>query len=312
MALCASEASSIVGAAGRGTAEKLVHQITQNQSGPLDPAVLPFGDPAIQFGAAGFFETLRVEHGRPHLLGAHLAQLERAAKLWGLRIPCNRDRLAEVIAAELSAHPGEHQRLRLTLGPDPSAESLPDGLASSRLFVAASVLPFDYYLPIPDRRPCRVTVFRDYVLHSADPLRGYKSAQYYLFWEARRRAIARGNFDALLLNERGELTEASAFNIFWIAGGVLHTPAHECGRLPGIFGGYVIELARSLGIEVRAAREGPSALDSAEAVFLTNSLGEIIRVNRIDDREFPPPSAGSLFHTMCRETEARRREREEA
>jgi len=117
---------------------------------------------------------------------------------------------------------------------------------------------------------------------------------YYLWWEARRRAEARGFDEALLLNERGELAEASAFNLFWIQGGAVHTPAADCGGLPGVFAAHVAQVLENEGIEVRRVRSGPEALREAESIFLTNSLGEVIGVLAVDGDGTRPPAEHEL------------------
>jgi len=70
-----------------------------------------------------------------------------------------------------------------------------------------------------------------------------------------------------MLNNRGEIACAAAANIFWVKDGRLFTPALDCGVLDGIMRGRV--MAAAAVEEVRAPR---TALQDAEAVFLTNSL----------------------------------------
>ncbi len=83
----------------------MVHRIDASGAGRFDPPVLPFDDPAVQFGAAGLFETLRVEAGKPHLFRPHMDRLEASAGRWRLRLPCDRSELLEICALE-SAAPG--------------------------------------------------------------------------------------------------------------------------------------------------------------------------------------------------------------
>jgi branched-subunit amino acid aminotransferase/4-amino-4-deoxychorismate lyase len=96
---------------------------------------------------------------------------------------------------------------------------------------------------------------------------------------ARREA---GDGEALMLNNRGELACAAAANLFWLADGVLRTPALACGVLDGIMRGQTIAAARALGMPVQEVVAARGALDGVQAVFLTNSLIGLRRVERLD------------------------------
>ena len=83
-------------------------------------------------------------------------------------------------------------------------------------------------------------------------------------------------FDCVLTNERGELTEGSFTNLFVQIDGKLLTPPMTCGLLPGILRQQLIGSGK--------ARESillPDQLETADAVFLGNSLRGLIQVKVI-------------------------------
>jgi len=90
----------------------------------------------------------------------------------------------------------------------------------------------------------------------------------------------------VMRNNRGELACAGAANLFWIADGRLFTPALHCGVLNGIARGRVINLARTLDVEVLEVSAHSQVLDLAEAVFLTNSLIGVRPVRRFEEETF--------------------------
>nr|WP_307352577.1 aminotransferase class IV [Caulobacter ginsengisoli] len=96
---------------------------------------------------------------------------------------------------------------------------------------------------------------------------------------ARREA---GAGEALMLNNRGEIACAAAANLFWLTDGVLRTPALACGVLEGIMRGQAIAAARALGMPVQEVAAPRAALDGAQAIFLTNSLIGLRRVESLD------------------------------
>ncbi|MDB5458699.1 MAG: aminotransferase class, partial [Caulobacteraceae bacterium] len=99
---------------------------------------------------------------------------------------------------------------------------------------------------------------------------------------ARREALARGADEALMLDGQGRLACASAANLFWIAGERLFTPALSCGVLDGVIRAEVMAAAARRGVAVEEVEAPASALDGAQALFLTSSLIGVRRVARLD------------------------------
>ncbi len=104
-----------------------------------------------------------------------------------------------------------------------------------------------------------------------------------------------GYNDALMLDYRGFLAEATGANLFLVMkNGELHTPLPDC-FLNGITRLTVIDLARKRGIKVVERHIKPEELADAIDVFLTGSAAEITRVGSIEDKfEYPTPSQLTL------------------
>jgi branched-chain amino acid aminotransferase len=100
-------------------------------------------------------------------------------------------------------------------------------------------------------------------------------------------AEAIGFHDALMLDWRGLVAEATGANIFLVIDGKLHTPTPDC-FLDGITRQTVLSLATEYGIEVVERAIWPEELASAQEVFLTGSAAEVIAVSQIDDHYFTP------------------------
>lgn len=290
-------------------------EITQGETRELAPPVIAIDDPAVQLGAGGVFETLRAENQRIQLFTAHMGRLRRSLRFWKIELPCTEMALLEAAETEIGRLGGEPARLRITVGPDPGTIGKGDSARESqsgRVWIEATALADHYRGPLWARSPMRVCVFRDYHLSSQDPRAGHKMVDYYLWSEARRRAENRGFDEAILLNERGELAEACAFNLFWIEGDIVKTPDPACGGLPGIFAAHVVQILDREGIAVRNVRSTPSALKGAECLFLTNSLGEIIGIRAVDGKATTPPANHPLGRQILELIEAARLERFDA
>jgi branched-subunit amino acid aminotransferase/4-amino-4-deoxychorismate lyase len=275
------------------------------------PEALEFTDPAVQFGAGGLFETIRVEGGRFHLYRAHWDRLERGLEFLGLKLDFPPQVLEAAMVGELAAFdPEAALRVRLTVGLDPgAADPAAGGGSPARVWIEARPLPEDCLGPVEARPRYRTLLFPDYFIASSDPWRRHKTTRYFGHWEARRRARRRGFDEAILLNERGEVVEGSAYNLFWIARGRLYTPPPDSGPLPGTFAAYVRRIAGDLDIETYAVTAQPQRLRDAEAVFLTNALAEIRDVASIDGWGYPPLGEHHLGRALMEQVEAEREAR---
>jgi branched-chain amino acid aminotransferase len=100
-------------------------------------------------------------------------------------------------------------------------------------------------------------------------------------------AEARGYADAMMLDYRGQVAEATGANIFFVKDGVIHTPTPDC-FLNGITRQTVIELAKRRGIEVIERAIMPEELPGFSECFLTGSAAEVTPVSEIGPHKFTP------------------------
>jgi branched-chain amino acid aminotransferase len=98
-------------------------------------------------------------------------------------------------------------------------------------------------------------------------------------------AEAQGCQDALMLDYRGYVAEATSANLFMVAGGRVVTPIADA-FLDGITRRTVIALARDMGYAVEEARILPGDLARADEVFLTGSAAEVTAVGQIDGTRY--------------------------
>jgi branched-chain amino acid aminotransferase len=102
---------------------------------------------------------------------------------------------------------------------------------------------------------------------------------------AKDRALKAGFDDALMLDWRGHIAEATGANVFLVIDGALHTPAADC-FLDGVTRRAVIELARARGIAVHERAIAPAELAGAQEMFLTGTAAEITPVRELAEHRF--------------------------
>jgi branched-subunit amino acid aminotransferase/4-amino-4-deoxychorismate lyase len=102
---------------------------------------------------------------------------------------------------------------------------------------------------------------------------------------------ARGQefFDALFTNERGEITEGSISNVFFLKKGHILTPPTHAGLLPGVTRKQIIEAARTSGLPLTEETVMPGDLDQFDGAFVTNSVVEILPVRTMADIDYAIP-----------------------
>jgi len=116
------------------------------------------------------------------------------------------------------------------------------------------------------------------------PSRGKISGAYINSSLARDEADAHGFDDAIMLNKRGKVAEASAANLFMVRDGVLLTSPVYGDILEGITRRTVLTLARELGIEVLEREIDRTELYICDELFLCGTGAQITPVTSVDHR----------------------------
>lgn len=94
-----------------------------------------------------------------------------------------------------------------------------------------------------------------------------------------------GYDDALMLDWRGQIAEATGANIFLVQDNILHTPTPDC-FLDGITRRTVIQLAKNRGYDVVERAIMPEELEKTDEIFLTGTAAEVTPVGEIDEHSF--------------------------
>lgn len=106
---------------------------------------------------------------------------------------------------------------------------------------------------------------------------------------SKHKAEQDGYQDALMMDWRGQVAEATGANIFFSKDGVLHTPTPDC-FLDGITRRTVMDLARQRGIEIVERAIMPEEMADFEECFLTGTAAEVTPVREIGPYTFQPGS----------------------
>ena len=139
------------------------------------------------------------------------------------------------------------------------------------------------------------------------PLRGKISGAYITSSLAKTEAVKSGFDEALLLNSRGKVSEASGMNLFIVRDGTLITPGVDQDILEGITRASVIELARAMGVPVVERPVDKTELFVADEVFLSGTAARVTPVKRLESTELvgPRPVMDAIRDRLTAITEGR-------
>ena len=138
----------------------------------------------------------------------------------------------------------------------------------------------------PDGVSCRISSWTRQEDRSL-PLRGKISGAYITSSLAKTEAVKSGFDEALLLNSRGKVSEASGMNLFIVRDGVLITPGVDQDILEGITRASVLEIAQAMGIPTLERPVDKTELFVADEVFLSGTAARVTPVRRIENTDIP-------------------------
>lgn len=141
---------------------------------------------------------------------------------------------------------------------------------------------------------CLSTIRRN----ESSPLCRIKSLNYLENILQHDQAIQQGFDEAVFLNTQGQVCEGTISNIFWLKDRHLFTPGLACGLLPGIARQKVIDLCTELGMIVSEGTFGLDDVRNADAVFLTNSLMDIMPVSQFESKTLKQEPRNGILKLM--------------
>jgi branched-chain amino acid aminotransferase len=117
------------------------------------------------------------------------------------------------------------------------------------------------------------------------PYKAKAAGLYMIATMSKHAAEAKGCSDALMMDYRGYVAEATGANVFFVKGGEVHTPLPDC-FLDGITRRTVIGLLRERQIKVHERHVMPDELEGFEQCWLTGTAAEVTPVGQIGEFRF--------------------------
>jgi branched-chain amino acid aminotransferase len=222
----------------------------------------------------GLFTTIRIVNGVPFAFERHWKRLKRDAQ----RTHC--------------PFPFEPEKVRVCLDQLLHANQVYEGCAriyavynrgfwsSNENFPPADLILYSSDLPAY-REPVRLGL-RENGRHAASPLAGVKVTSWLNNVWSLQQAHQAGFDEVVMLNERGEVAECTAANIFCVRGERVYTPPLASGCLEGITRSVLLEIGARVGAPVAERALLPEDLYSADEVFISSTNRSMLGVSEIN------------------------------
>ncbi|MDF1734709.1 MAG: branched-chain amino acid aminotransferase [Minwuia sp.] len=260
--------------------------------------------------ASSVFEGERVYGGEIFKLTEHTERLVRSAALLDFEIPysvAEIDAACRKVVADNNIVDGYVRPVAWR-----GSEMMGVSAQANRINLAIAVWEWpSYFSPEERLQGIRLQISK---WRRPDPATApveSKAAGLYMICTLSKHAAEKEGFaDALMLDWRGQVAEATGANIFFTRNGKIYTPTPDC-FLDGITRRTVIALAKQRGYEIIERRIMPEEMADFEECFLTGTAAEVTPVRQIGPYSFTP---GSICEALIADYDAvvRRKNSKEA
>jgi branched-chain amino acid aminotransferase len=244
--------------------------------------------------ASCVFEGERIYGGTIYKLKEHTARLFKSAEVLGMKIPFTQDEInaACIEAAQAQNIKDGYVRPVAFRGSEMMAVSA----QNTKIHVAIAVWEWpSYFDPKEKLKGIRLEI-AEWKRPAPDtaPTQAKAAGLYMICTLSKHAAEAKGYADAMMLDYRGYVAEATGANIFFVKDGSVHTPIADC-FLNGITRQSVIAIAKAHQIPVIERHIKPDELSQFSECFITGSAAEVTPVQEIGPYKFKP---GKLTETL--------------
>ncbi|MGB3809196.1 MAG: branched-chain amino acid aminotransferase [Parvibaculum sp.] len=253
--------------------------------------------------ASSVFEGCRAYGGEIFKLQEHSERLVNSARIMGFEIPYSVEEINAACRAELAAQKLVDGYVRPVAWRGSEAMGVSAQKNKINFAVAAWEWP-SYFDPEQRKKGIRLDVAK-YKRPSPEtaPSHAKAAGLYMICTISKHAAEANGYADAMMLDYRGYVAEATGANIFFVKDRVIHTPTPDC-FLNGITRQTVIDLAKRRSYEVIERHIKPEELSTFTECFITGSAAEVTPVGEIGPHKFTPGTiTATLFEDYTAEVQ---------
>jgi len=240
--------------------------------------------------ASSVFEGQRAYGGEVFKLREHTERLIASGKILDFTIPYSADEIDDACRQVLERNNLTDAYVRPVAWRGSETISVPARDNKVHLAIAAWVWPS--YFSTEERLKGIRLCWADWKRPSPEtiPCKAKAAGLYMICTLSKHAAMDKGYADALMVDYRGYVAEATGANVFFVKGKEITTPTPDC-FLDGITRRTVIALAKANGYTVVERHIKPEELAGFDECFLTGTAAEVTPVSEVGEYKFTPGEA---------------------
>jgi branched-chain amino acid aminotransferase len=231
------------------------------------------------------FEGVRAYGGKIFKLREHTERLIQSAELLGFKIPYSLQELEKAQLDTLAIQNITNGYLRPVAWRGSEMMAISAQQTTIHVAIAAWEWPSYFSTEAKERGLKLQTSKWARPAPNMSPTASKAAGLYMICTLSKHSAEDAGFDDAIMLDYRGYIAEATGANMFFVFNGELHTPTADC-FLNGITRRTVMGLAIDRGIKVVERHIKPEELAQASEIFLVGTAAEVTPIGKIDDQIF--------------------------
>ncbi len=236
--------------------------------------------------ASGVFEGERAYSGNIFKLRAHTERLIASGRILGFEIPYTADEIDDACRAVVAANNLVDAYVRPLAWR--GTEQLSVSAQQTKIHLMVATWAWPNLFGDNRMKGVRLDMAEWRRPHPQTAPTASKAAGLYMIGTlAKHAAEAKGFDDALMLDWRGQVSEGTGANVFFVIDGELHTPTPDC-FLDGITRRVVMSLARARQMTVVERAMWPEDMAKASEVFLVGTAAEVTPVRQIGELHYTP------------------------
>jgi D-alanine transaminase len=258
---------------------------------PIEKAYIPVLDRGFIFGD-GVYEVIPAYSKHPFRLAEHLSRLQHSLDKVRITNPHSDADWSRLTGELLQRNAGDDQSvyLQVTRGVAKRDHAFPKGVKPTVFMMSTPLVT-----PAPALVESGVACItaQDYRWLNCD----IKSVSLLGNCMLRQLSVDAGAAETILFRD-GQLTEASASNVFVVKDGVVLAPPKDHLVLPGITYDVVIEIARAREFQIEVRPVSEAEVRAADEIWVTSSTKEVLAVTTLDGKPVGDGKPGMLFRRM--------------
>lgn len=227
-----------------------------------------------------FYEVIRIIDGTALFFEEHIQRLVKSLELLNFKLPYDESTIKSQIHTLIEANNCYNYNVKIVVN------QLDSNNPNLFIYFITSKYPSD-------------SMYEDGVhtiLYEAERENPNAKVIAKSFRDAVNQSIQEANaYEAILVNQKGEITEGSRSNMFFVKDNVFYTsPAKDV--LVGITRSRIIQICTQLGYEVKEEAIPVSFLEKIDGLFLTGTSPKVLPISSVDNKSYHSSKNSAILH----------------